>query len=153
MVVFKVIFDDRLDQLVIWCLHKVTKRPRMSQEVDQLFVKIFVKRVADTSITKATGLNMNVVKFVHKVTIKAKEEFVILRERVKAMQEQLYAGPAYRPLGMIEYSFDEMMGLRNDLAQASLDVTRLNNDVDMLKESTPQVEKRVMMDLCAFHSA
>lgn len=48
---------------------------------------------------------------------------------------------------MIEYSSDEVMGLRNDLAQTRLDMTKLNNEIDMLKVDTSQVEKRVRVNM------
>lgn len=59
-----VLFDDHLDKLVIWRLSRVTRRPRMSYELDQLFGSLLVKRVADTSIIEATTLDLNVAKFV-----------------------------------------------------------------------------------------
>lgn len=72
-VLSRALFDDHLDQLVIWCLHKVARRPSMSHEMDQLFGALLVKRVADTSIIEATNLNLNVAKFTHKVSLKTKE--------------------------------------------------------------------------------
>lgn len=79
------LFDDQLDQFVIMCLHRVTRRPSMSYEVDQLFVSLLVNKVADTSITEAIGLNLNVAKFSRKVALKTKEEVTILRERVTTL--------------------------------------------------------------------
>lgn len=106
----RTILDDHLDQLAIWCLHPVTQRPVMNQEMDRLYGSLLIKRVADTSTIEATDMTMNVNKFSHKVAFKTNEELQILRDRVKYLEGQLYLGPTYKPLALQGYPFKEGIG-------------------------------------------
>lgn len=110
------LFDNHLDQLVIWCLHKVTRRPSMSHEMDQLFGGLFVKRLVDTSIIEAIYLNLNVAKFTHKVSLKKKEEHTLLREKGGYSRTNIKDGTYTYTPRRIEYVSNECIGLRDDLA-------------------------------------
>lgn len=132
-VLFGALFDDHLDQLVIWYLHKVTRRPSMSHEMDQFFGGLLVKRVANTSIIEAIDLNLNVAKFTRKVSLNTEEELTLLREKVVTLEERLRMVPTHTPPGRIEYVSDESIGLRDYLAQATLEIVDLIIERDGLK--------------------
>lgn len=60
--------------------------------MDRRFGSLIVKRVIDTSTIETIDMTLNMEKFAHKVALKIDEEFHILRERVKKLEEKLYLG-------------------------------------------------------------
>lgn len=69
----------------------------MIEQRDEIYGSLLLKRVGDTTTTKAIDISVNVAKFTHKVSKKIDEENRYLKERVKQLEAQLYSSPTYQP--------------------------------------------------------